>query len=466
MIRQSVFLGVTVILILILMSGCKETDQPRFTGEPNEVKLLTLDPGHFHAYLVQKNMYEQVDPKVHVYAPVGPEVNGYLSMIENYNTRAENPTSWELNVYTGSDYLEKMLSEKKGNVVVLAGNNRLKTAYIKQSVDAGFNVLSDKPMAINAENFELLKEAFASAESNNVLLYDIMTERYAITSILQKEIMQLPLVFGTLDNGSHDDPSVIKESVHHFFKYVSGQILRRPSWFFDVSQQGEGIIDVTTHLVDLVQWASFPGRIIDYEKDVELLSATRWPTAITRSQFSSITGEPEFPSYLNNYVEHDTLLQVYANGEINYRLNGVHSRVIVKWNYRAPEGTGDTHYSFSRGSKARLIILQGAEQNFKPVLYIEPTDPSTIDQFGEVLASEFRKIQQKFPGVELKGLPGKWEVVVPPVYDVGHEAHFAQVTAKYLQFLKEGKLPEWEVPNMLAKYYITTSALEMAKLAE
>lgn len=466
MIRQFIFSGVTVILILLFMSGCKETDQPRFTGEPNEVKLITLDPGHFHAYLVQKNMYEQVDPTVHVYAPAGQEVNGHLSMIENYNTRAENPTSWELVVYTGSDYLERMLSEKKGNVVVIAGNNRLKTSYIKQSVDAGLNVLADKPMAINAENFELLKEAFHSAESNNVLLYDIMTERYAITSILQKEIMQLPLVFGTLDSGSHDDPSVIKESVHHFFKYVSGQILRRPSWFFDVSQQGEGIIDVTTHLVDLVQWASFPEKIIDYEKDVELLSATRWPTAITKNQFSSITGEPEFPSYLNNYVENDTVLKVYANGEINYRLYGVHSRVIVKWDYRAPEGTGDTHYSFSRGSKARLIILQGAEQNFKPVLYIEPTDPSTIDQFGEVLVSEFRKIQQKFPGVELKSLPGKWEVVVPPVYDVGHEAHFAQVTAKYLQYLKDGKLPEWEIPNMLAKYYITTNALEMAKQAD
>jgi len=28
--------------------------------------------------------------------------------------------------------------------------------------------------------------------------------------------------------------------------------------------------------------------------------------------------------------------------------------------------------------------------------------------------------------------------------------------------LKERKLPAWEVPNMLAKYYTTTKALEMA----
>jgi hypothetical protein len=54
-------------------------------------------------------------------------------------------------------------------------------------------------------------------------------------------------------------------------------------------------------------------------------------------------------------------------------------------------------------------------------------------------------------------------VVIPDKYSVSHEEHFAQVTERYLQYLKEGKLPDWEVPNMLAKYYITTKALEMAR---
>ena len=48
-------------------------------------------------------------------------------------------------------------------------------------------------------------------------------------------------------------------SVHHFSKIVAGAPLKRPQWFFDVRQQGEGIVDVTTHLVDLVQWEAFPG---------------------------------------------------------------------------------------------------------------------------------------------------------------------------------------------------------------
>ena len=57
---------------------------------------------------------------------------------------------------------------------------------------------------------------------------------------------------------------------------------------------------------------------------------------------------------------------------------------------------------------------------------------------------------------------GKWKIKVPKKYHVGHEAHFSQVMEKYLQYLTEGKLPEWEVPNMVAKYYTTTTALKVA----
>ena len=47
-----------------------------------QVKLITVDPGHFHAALVQKIMYEQVSPDVHVYAPEGPD---YLQHLDRIN---------------------------------------------------------------------------------------------------------------------------------------------------------------------------------------------------------------------------------------------------------------------------------------------------------------------------------------------------------------------------------------------
>src|SRR5690606_40125108 len=92
-------------------------------------------------------------------------------------------------VYTGRDFFQKVLSDRPGDIVVLAGNNRLKTNYIFDSVDAGLSVLADKPMAINAEGFRQSEQAIAQAEDKRVLLNDIMTERYNVFSILQKAMI-------------------------------------------------------------------------------------------------------------------------------------------------------------------------------------------------------------------------------------------------------------------------------------
>src|SRR5690554_3444040 len=260
-----------------------------------------------------------------------------------------------MEVYTGEDFLEKMIQEKKGNVMMTAGNNRNKTKNIKAAVDASIHVLADKPMAIDTEGFEILKEAFASADKNGVLLYDIMTERFEITSLLQKEFSQIKAVFGDLEKGSLEDPAITKESIHHFFKEVSGKPLIRPAWFYDVSQQGAGIVDVTTHLVDLVQWEAFPGEIIDYQNDIELINAKKWKTDVSLDQFGRSTGLEAYPDYLGKYVE-DGVLRIDSNGEINYKINDVHAKVSVIWNYQAPAGSADTHYSIMRGTKSNLVI--------------------------------------------------------------------------------------------------------------
>src|SRR3954447_16456109 len=107
-----------------------QTTNPTLINAPDDtdpVRLITLDPGHFHAALVQKEMYPGIAPEVYVYAPGGAELSAHLDLVKQYNSRSETPTKWEEKVYTGKDYLAKMLSEKKGNVVVLAGNNRQKT---------------------------------------------------------------------------------------------------------------------------------------------------------------------------------------------------------------------------------------------------------------------------------------------------------------------------------------------------
>jgi len=436
-------------------------NESKFIGSKGEVKIMTLDPGHFHAALVQKNMYKQVDSTVYVYAPGGPDLQGHLALIDGYNSRAEKPTSWIEKVYTGNDYLEKMLEEKPGNVMVTAGNNAKKTEYILKSVQAGINVLADKPMVISPENFSVLEEAFKVAEENGVLLYDIMTERHEITTILQRELSKVPEIFGKLQNGTEDEPAITKESVHHFFKYVSGNPLKRPAWFFDTEQQGEGIVDVTTHLVDLIQWEAFPEVILN-KSDVKILSAKRWTTDLTHEMFTKVTLLKEFPDFLAKDVDED-VLKVFSNGEFNYLLNGIHAKVSVIWNFEAPEGTGDTHYSIMRGTKCNLIIKQGADENYKPQLYIQANDKLNSTEFEDNLNIAIQRLESNYPGIRLEKLTeSNWKLDIPEKYKVGHEAHFGQVTEKYLRYLIEGKLPEWEVPNMIVKYYTTTEALKAA----
>jgi predicted dehydrogenase len=364
-------------------------------GQKDSVRLITLDPGHFHAALVQKKMLEHVSPTVYVYAPGGPELDAHLALIDKFNTRPGEPTSWKEQVYKGPDYFEKMLAEKPGNVVIIAGNNLKKTEYIKRSVEAGLNVLADKPMAINTTGFQQLLDAFATAEKNKVLLYDIMTERYEITNALQRDFAQFEDVFGKLVKGTADEPAVVTESVHHFYKEVSGAALVRPPWFFDVDQAGNGIVDVTTHLVDLIQWECFPRVALDYKRDIKMLSAKQWATDLTDEQFKKVTNQEVFPDFLKKDLKNG-VLKVYANGEMNYTIKGTHAKVTVMWNFESPEGGGDTHFSIMRGTKANLIIKQGKEQQYKPVLYIEPGNKTNDAAWVEALNKSLKKIDEKF----------------------------------------------------------------------
>lgn len=420
------------------------------------VRLITLDPGHFHAALVQKSMPAGVDAEVHVYAAASPDLDRHLALIEGFNTRADQPTRWITKVHAGPDFLAEMLRDRPGNVVVISGNNAKKSMYILECVKAGLNVLSDKPMAITPADFSRIEEAYRVAREKKLLLLDIMTERHEVTTILQRELSRFPGVFGKLDAGTPENPSVTKESVHHFSKLVNGAPLQRPPWFFDPAQQGEAIVDVTTHLVDLVQWECFPEQVLT-SSDVKVLSARKWNTSITLEEFSKTTKETAWPDYLKPFVNSDDVIHIPANGEFTYSLRGIHVKVSVKWNFEAPAGAGDTHDSLLRGSKVSLHIRQGAEQSYKPVLYIEPSSPPD-DAWREALAEAINRLSVRWPGLSVKESGGKWEVLIPEVFKVGHEAHFGQVTADYLEYLNGKPVPTWEIPNTLVKYHTLMEA--------
>lgn len=442
----------SLFLFILVTLGCKKKQ------ETSKVKLMTLDPGHFHAALIQKTSYDEIDAVVDVYAPDGPEVRDFLNKIDGYNSREDNPTNWTIRTHFSESFLDEMIDQKPGNVVVVSGKNSKKIDYILAAVNAGLNVYADKPLVINEEGFKKLEKVFEIAKEKNLLIYDIMTERFEVTTSIQKALSMNVNVFGSLVDGSPSEPAISKVSVHHLSKTVSGKPLVRPAWFLDTDQQGEGIVDVTTHLVDLVQWETFPNQILD-RSDVEIISSKRWTTNLSPDQFKKITKLNQYPDYLLKDVESDTL-SIYCNGEINYTLKGKHAKVAVIWNYEAPPGTSDTHQSTMRGTKSDLIIKQGEAEKFKPTLYVHA---KTEQNFETTLNQALATIQNEFPRTSAEKISDlKWKIIIPDVLKIGHEAHFGQVTENYLKYFREGKLPDWEIPNMITKYYTTTKAYQKA----
>jgi len=140
-------------------------------------------------------------------------------------------------------------------------------------------------------------------------------------------------------------------------------------------------------------------------------------------------------------------------------------KVSVLWDFEAPEGAGDSHYSIMRGKLSNVFIKQGKEQAYKPTVFVEANAGGDLAAFEASLKKAVEQdIAAKYPGLKLIKISDKlWTVEIPDKYKLGHEAHFGQVTERYLQYLKDGKLPEWEVPNMITKYYTTTEAMKMAK---
>lgn len=421
-------------------------------------KLIIVDPGHFHATLLQKDMYPWVDPRVTVYAPLGPDLLDYLNRISLFNSRPENPTRWALDIHTGSDPMAEMLRGKAGNIVVFTGRNRAKIDRILAALKAGLNVLADKPWIITSADLPKLEEALALAQKSNLAAYDIMTERYEVTSELQRELVNDAEIFGTLEKGTAQSPAVRARSVHHIMKVVAGTPLRRPPWFFDIDEYGEGLADVGTHVVDLVQWTAFPDQAVDYRKDIEITAGRRWPLKMTKEQFAKVTGDAEFPAALAPNV-HAGVLDYYCNNAVSYTLHGVHVELEILWSWEAAEG-GDVYEASFRGTKSRVEIRQGKAENFVPEVYIAGADAVVAAAVQKRVAA----LQARWPGLSAVRNGADIHIVIPQQFRVGHEAHFGQVTNRFFEYATSPKsLPSWETPYMLAKYAVSTRGVEKGK---
>src|SRR5713101_7851902 len=417
--------------------------------------LIVVDPGHFHAALVQKEMYPTLSPRVQVYAPLGPDLIDYLTRIARFNQRAEQPTGWEIEVHAAPDFLDRMRGERPGSIAIFSGRNSGKVERIAAAVEAGLHVLADKPAIIRRE--AVLK----TGEARQLIIADMMTGRLDVVARLTRVLRSDPELFGEPVTGTQDEPGVGLSGVHHLLKMVAGVPNPRPAWYFDVTEQGEGLADTGVHLVDRVHETLFPDEALDYRCDIRILAASRWPTLVTAAQFRQLTGEARWPDYLAPLIRGDAL-EYFCNGRLDYRLRGIHVRLETRWDWQAQQGD-DTHTAFYRGSRSRLELRQGAAESYRPELYVMPPDGMPPGETAGALERRIAASQADYPGIAAERRGGEWRVVIPDALRVGHEANFARFTRRFLAYVGDPpSLPMRETSNLLAKYYVSTEAVALS----
>jgi hypothetical protein len=424
--------------------------------------IIVLDPEHPHASGVFAHPIPGVSTTVHVYAPPGEGVNAFLDSLASFNHRASNPTAWHIESHITPDFLNAMLREPAGNIAVIASSNDVKIQYILSCLRAGQHVLVDKPWIINQKDFPSLKAALNVAKEKHLAFYDGMTERFNVAYQIQRELMRDPDVFGQPVTGTVTQPAVELKNLHSLVKFNHGKVIARPPWFLDIRKQGEAIADVGTHLIDLEMWTLFPNQAIDYRRDVKVLEANRSPISLTLPEFERLTGVNGWPPFLQQAVR-DNQLQYFCNNTASYTIRGIYARISDRWEYESPGALSDSYWVLYRGTRATVRVQQSKLEDYVPEIDVIPNAGQTAPAFTAALERKLKQLSTVYPDLNLRNDGGSIRVIIPHELRVRGGSTFGQLVEQFLKYVNNpGSIPGWEQPNLLAKYHITTTAVELA----
>ena len=219
--------------------------------------------------------------------------------------------------------------------------------------------------------------------------------------------------------------------------------------------------DVGTHLADLALWLIYRDNAVDYQKDIQILDADRWPLVLSENQFRELTG---LPGYIPELALRLANVQLYyaGNNTATFTLNGVHVKLSALWEYEPPEGGSDTHNAAAYGTKGIVTIRQ--QPGTLPDVYVKAADAAGYAEFFEQVQAKCDLLQWRFPGLGVVDLGTEARFTIPDALRTTHESHFAAVLEEYVRYFNTPRAaPPWERPNALAKYYITTKAVELAR---
>jgi len=417
-------------------------------------KLVFYDPGHFHAALLLGAANPRLSSDVHVYAPAGSDLDRFVALVRNLNKGITPADRWQLSVHTGDDGLQQIISRHKGAIVVLAGKNAPRLGIMQQLHSAGFSVLADKPWLTDSRDLPLLDQV----TSGLPLTVDIMTSRFDAGAQLRQKIVSDRDVFGGFENRSDDIPALEISSQHHLCKVAAGEPLRRPDWYYDVRIQGDGMVDIQTHMTDQAQWLITNDQATSFTDDFELVNASRWTTPVPLDIYRESTGASHFPISLKNDLV-DGVLQLACNGEINYRLKGYGVRQKAEWALKAVDNGGDFHLLTARGRNCDLLFRQDQSTGFRADLRLRP---NAEIELLPVLQQKVAAWQRDFPGLSFEIVEDCFRLLIPDAVKITHEDHFPLLLDYYLDLLEQGHFPEALADNIRARYTLLANAWDLA----
>ena len=408
------------------------------------------EPGHFHAALTLRTPNPRLASDIHVYATPGPERQDFVTLVESFNTRADNPTHWRLHLHEGPQLLQRLVEDGHGDFVVLAGRNNTKLETMAYLTQAGLHVLADKPWLTDSRQLPYLVQVTAGPR----LAMDLMTVRHSLRARLIAQVVHTPELFGTFVTHESAAPAIDIASVHHLYKRVNGRPLQRPAWYYDTTVQGDGVVDVQSHMVEQAQWWVLGEAEGDCERDIVLDSVRCWTTPVPLALFHESTGLDAYPEALQSSVR-DGVLQYACNGEIRYRLRGISVRQTTEWRQREPEGAGDLHRLTIRGSRCHVLVRQDEDTGYKAMLHLVPVAGVALESMLPPVLAQW---QEHFPG--LAGEPSSLGVCLrlPPALELGHESQFALVLNAFLDHLDRGTWPKALPARMRMRYTLLAQA--------
>ena len=111
-------------------------------------------------------------------------------------------------------------------------------------------------------------------------------------------------------------------------------------------------------------------------------------------------------------------------------------------------------------------MRQTREDKYLTELYVVPATPALREPVLKATQQAIASLARTYPGISVDERGGDIHISVPAALRDGHEAHFAQVASNFLRYARDRRaLPAWERPNMLAKYFVTTTGTELSRRA-